>query len=110
MKANGFDRRAHPPGADFSIWQASDGWPIRRMDWRQAPSAPRRGTLIFAGGRGDFIEKYLEPLAHWHALGWDVVSFDWRSQGGSRGDIKGGHLDNFDPLVADIAALLKDLL
>jgi lysophospholipase len=110
MKANVFDRRAHPPGAEFSVWKASDGWPIRRMDWRQAPGTPPRGTLVFAGGRGDFIEKYLEPLAHWHARGWNVISFDWRSQGESRGDIKGGHLDNFDPLVADIAALLKDML
>jgi lysophospholipase len=110
MKANAFDRRAHPPGAVFTTWHASDGWPIRRMDWRQPKGAAARGTLVFAGGRGDFIEKYLEPLAHWHARGWDVISFDWRSQGESRGNIKGGHLDSFEPLVADIGALLKDVV
>lgn len=110
MKANVFDRRAHPPGAEFTTWQASDGWPIRRMDWRHAGSEPPRGTLVFAGGRGDFIEKYMEPLAHWHALGWNVVSFDWRSQGESRGHIKGGHLDSFDPLVEDAASLLKEVI
>jgi lysophospholipase len=62
--------------------------------------------VIFLGGRGDFIEKYLEPLAHWHADGWDVTSFDWRSQGGSRGDIENGHIDNFGALLKDITAFV----
>jgi lysophospholipase len=35
-----------------------------------------------------------------------VTSFDWRSQGGSRGDIAGGHLDSLDPLVGDLAELM----
>lgn len=106
MKVAGADRRALPAGAALSEWRAADGWPIRRLDWPQPPGSKGRGSLIFAGGRGDFIEKYLEPLVHWHDAGWNVTSFDWRSQGGSRGHIKGGHLDSFDPLVADGAALL----
>jgi lysophospholipase len=64
MELTGFDRRARPPGAHFSQWRAPDGWVLRRMDWPQPEGAP--GTLVFAGGRADFIEKYLEPLAHWH--------------------------------------------
>jgi lysophospholipase len=64
--------------------------------------------LLFAGGRGDFIEKYVEAYAWWHERGWNVTAFDWRSQGGSRGDIRGGHLEDFDPLVADMAALIGD--
>ena len=67
-----------------------------------------RGSLLFAGGRGDFIEKYLEVHHHWHRLGWNVTAFDWRSQGGSSGDIVGGHLDSLDPLVGDMAALIGD--
>jgi lysophospholipase len=108
MSASAFNRRAHPRGAEFSIWQASDGWPIRRLDWRQPSGARARGSLIFANGRGDFIEKYLEPLAHWHSAGWNVVAFDWRGQGESRGDIKGGHVDSFNPLVADCAGLIAE--
>ncbi len=69
--------------------------------------AGARGSIVFANGRGDFIEKYLEPLAHWHGRGWNVASFDWRSQGESRGDIRGGHLDSFDALAADGAALIE---
>ncbi|MGF1549557.1 MAG: alpha/beta hydrolase [Sphingomonadaceae bacterium] len=100
------DRRARPAQARFSRWRAADGWRIRRMDWLQPAEAEPRGSLIFGGGRGDFIEKYLEAKAHWHALGWNVTSFDWRGQGGSAGDIVAGHIEDFDPLVEDGAALI----
>lgn len=65
-----------------------------------------RGSLLFGGGRGDFIEKYLEAQGHWHARGWNVTAFDWRSQGGSRGELAGGQLESLDPLVDDVAALI----
>jgi lysophospholipase len=78
------------------------------MDWLQPEGAEARGSLVFANGRGDFIEKYLEALAHWHGRGWNVTSFDWRGQGGSPGDIVGGHLESFDPLVDDLDALVAE--
>lgn len=107
MNAAAFDRRARPEGATFSTWEAGDGWPVRRMDWPQPDRAAARGSLLFANGRGDFVEKYLEALGHWHGQGWNVASFDWRGQGDSRGTIVGGHIDSFDPLVADGAALIE---
>jgi lysophospholipase len=107
MKSVDIDRRSRPAGASLSLWRSPDGWAHRRMDWPQLPGAAPRGTLVFAGGRGDFIEKYIEALGHWHGRGWNIVSFDWRGQGGSAGPIVGGHLDSFDPLVADGAALLR---
>ena len=55
------------------------------MDWRQPAGIRPRGRMLFAGGRSDFIEKYLESYAHWHRAGWDVTAFDWRGQGLSRG-------------------------
>lgn len=76
---------------------------MRRLDWNRAAGAPLRGKLLFLGGRGDFIEKYLEAYAHWQASGWDVTALDWRGQGGSAGSIVGGHLDSFDPLIEDCA-------
>jgi len=107
MKHSVIDRRAIPAEATFSTWAAGDGWKIRRLDWRQPNVARARGSLFFANGRGDFIEKYLEALAQWHAAGWNVTSFDWRGQGQSRGSIVGGHLDSFDALVEDGRALLE---
>src|SRR4051794_19595140 len=98
-------RRSHPPGARFGRWTAPDGWSLRRMDWPQ-PGEAARGSLIFAGGRGDFIEKYLEAFAHWHGRGWNVAGFDWRGQGASQGE--GFELDSFDVLVDDFDSLLAD--
>jgi lysophospholipase len=101
-------RRAPPLGAQFSTWTAPDGWALRRLDWPQKTGKKPRGSLIFAGGRGDFIEKYLEGLAHWHERGWAVMAFDWRGQGRSQGDMVRGNLTSFDPLIDDLAALLAD--
>lgn len=108
MKPTATDRRAHPAGAEFSTWRAADGWSLRCLRWPQAEDKAARGSLFFAGGRGDFIEKYLEAMGHWHARGWNIASFDWRGQGDSRGDVLRGHLETFDPLVADCAGLLED--
>jgi len=80
------------------------------MDWPQAPGDAVRGSLVFAGGRGDFIEKYLEPLGHWHSRGWNVTSFDWRGQGHSRGQISGGNFTDFDPLVRDGGELIENVI
>ena len=110
MKFQPLDRRAHPLGAVFSSWTAADGWTLRRMEWRQEQGTPARGSILFANGRGDFIEKYLEALGHWHACGWNVASFDWRGQGDSRGQIVGGHLDSFDPLIGDADTLVREWL
>ena len=80
------------------------------MDWPQPAGAAVCGSLVFANGRGDFIEKYLEPLGHWHARGWNVTSFDWRGQGHSRGTIRGGNFGDFDPLVRDGGELIQSVI
>jgi len=108
MASKSFDRRIIPSEAKLGAWQAPDGFTLRRIDWPQPEGRPLRGRLLFAGGRGDFIEKYLETQHHWYARGWDVTAFDWRGQGGSRGGIEGGHLDRLDPLVDDLAGLIAD--
>jgi len=106
MEKTADPRRAHPPGARFGTWRAPDGWALRRMDWPQDGGGKPRGSLIFASGRADFIEKYLEALAHWHGRGWNVTAFDWRGQGGSQGT--GFEFDGFNALVDDLAALIAE--
>jgi lysophospholipase len=108
MQRQTFDRRAIPAAARLSDWTAPDGWTLRRLDWRQPEGAPVRGSLLFASGRADFIEKYVEALAHWHGEGWNVAAFDWRGQGGSKGDVENGHVSSFEPMVEDLAALIAD--
>ena len=89
-----FDRRAIPPQARESRWLAADGWPIRRIDW----AGGGKGSILFLPGRGDFYEKYLETLDHWHALGWHVTASDWPGQAGSGrlgADAVTGHIEHF---------------
>lgn len=108
MASSPFDRRAIPAGATIGSWTAEDGWPLRRFDW-PATGAPR-GSILFQGGRGDVVEKYLETLAHWHAHGWNIVWFDWRGQSGS-GRVNGatsGHIEDFADYIADYQAFARE--
>ena len=100
-----FDRRAIPTRATETTWNASDGWPLRRIDWDR-PELPR-GSLLFLPGRGDHYEKYLETLDLLADDGWCVTALDWRGQGGSRrllADPNVGHIDDFSSWIADIKA------
>lgn len=106
MQPDPFDRRVIPADARFASWTAADGWTYRTLERRQPEGGPVRGSLLFAGGRGDFIEKYLEIHDHWVRRGWNVTAFDWRGQGASQGDKPGGWLDSFETLVGDLAGLI----
>ncbi len=67
--------------------------------------------MLLLGGRGDVIEKYLEVMAHWAALGWAVTTFDWRGQGGSgrlTDNPLTGHIEDFGQWIADFGALAVD--
>jgi len=100
-------RRHIPEGMRFAEWRAGDGWPLRSFSWPR-PGAPR-GSLLFLTGRGDFIEKYLEVLTHWHGAGWNIAGFDWRGQGGSGrmlADPLICHQSDFDILVGDLAGFV----
>jgi lysophospholipase len=104
------DRRVLPDGASLTNYLLPDGWPIRRFDWRQ-PTECARGTILFQGGRGDIIEKYLESFDHWHRAGWAVTAFDWRGQGGSGrviADPHVGHIADFSVWVDDLAEFVDD--
>lgn len=101
-------RRAHPPGATLSQMVMRDGWALRMFDWPAKGQA--RGSILFQGGRGDFIEKYLESFADWQAQGWSVTAFDWRGQGKSGrlcADPHVGHIDDFAIWIDDLAEFFK---
>lgn len=101
-----FDRRRLPADASVETWEARDGWAVRAVTM---PGAGR-GTLLFAGGLGDFVEKNLEPMAHWRARGWTVRSWDWRGQGrsGRIGPDGLAHVRDFDAHVRDAHDLLAE--
>lgn len=94
-------------GGRLDYWKAADGWPLRRYRLGESD----RGRMLVIGGRGDMIEKYLEPIHHWATRGWAVTSFDWRGQGGSgrlADDPLCGHVDSFATWIADLHALSAD--
>jgi lysophospholipase len=94
-------RRVIPADLRFGEWRARDGWTLRRFT--RAPRGKPRGSLLFLGGRADFIEKHLEAIDTWHRAGWRVDGFDWRGQGGSGRLVPDvGHLDSFEPLLDDL--------
>ena len=100
-------RRSIPDGMTFAEWRAADGWAMRSYAWPQPKVA--RGSMLFLTGRGDFVEKYLEVLIHWHGQGWSIAGFDWRGQGGSGrmlADPLICHQRDFDPLVDDLAGFV----
>ncbi|KPP89760.1 alpha/beta fold hydrolase [Erythrobacter sp. HL-111] len=102
------DRRAIPPHARETVWQAPDGHEVRRIDWPGADPARPRGSILFLPGRGDHYEKYLETLEEWHRAGWRVTASDWRGQGGSGRlgrDAVTGHVEDFAHWIDDLAAL-----
>lgn len=101
-------RRSIPDGMAFADWRAADGWVLRGFSWPQ--SGKTRGSMLFLNGRGDFVEKYLEVLIHWHGAGWNMAGFDWRGQGGSGrylADPLTCHQASFDPLVEDLSAYVS---
>lgn len=102
-------RRTIPAGMAFTKWRARDGWPLRSFSWPQKGKA--RGSMLFLNGRGDFVEKYLEVLIHWHKAGWSLAGFDWRGQGGSGRHLTDPltcHQPSFDPLVGDLAGFVAE--
>lgn len=96
-------RRSYPADSTLAMTPAADGWPLRTFD---RPAAGHRGSILWLGGRGDILEKYLECFAAWHDAGWHVTSVDWRGQGGSgrtTADATLGHIDDFSTWIADLA-------
>ena len=95
-------RRRIPADARLATVEVR-GWPLRSFD---RDGGGRRGSILWLGGRGDVLEKYLECFEGWHRDGWHVTSFDWRGQGGSGrllDDPHIGHIDDFGTWIADLA-------
>lgn len=87
-----------------------DGWRLRTLDWPAIGES--RGAMLVQGGRGDFIEKYIEVMGHWHSRGWALSAFDWRGQGGSgrlSSNSEIGHISDFSIWVDDLAERFEAL-
>jgi len=91
---------------------ARDRVRIRYASWPARTKKPR-GTVCLMHGRTEFIEKYFEVAEDLRRLGFAVVTFDWRGQGGSdrllRDRMK-GHVDDFKDYELDLDVLFKQVI
>ena len=72
-----------------------------------------KGLIIFLNGRNEYIEKYNDTYARFQALGYAVVTLDWRSQGLSERPAWNkdlGHVENFQQYQLDLSAVLNEKL
>jgi lysophospholipase len=85
------DERRAPDGASLRIG-------VRR-------AARATATAVLLQGRGDLLEQHAEVADRFAARGLDVVSLDWRGQGGSERTAAPGvsDLHSYDDLLADLA-------
>src|SRR5260370_19945501 len=100
-----------PDGATCLALSTADGVGLRLAHWPAGQGA-LLGTVVLLQGRAEFIEKYFETIGHFRRRGLDVMSFDWRGQGGSQRlarDPRKGHVRRFSDYHLDLDALFAEM-
>ncbi|WP_415715324.1 alpha/beta fold hydrolase [Roseibium sp.] len=100
-----------PDGARDGFVVTPDKTKIRYAHW-PATGPKRQGTVTLLQGRAEFIEKYFEVISDLRKRGFDVVTFDWRGQGGSQRVTRNparGHVSNFSKFRLDLRTVLKEV-
>ncbi|MBD1391015.1 alpha/beta hydrolase [Neiella sp. HB171785] len=88
-----------------------NGATIRYGIWRTTKA--RKGLVVFASGRTEFIEKNLPAYTELLAKGFDVYTFDWRGQGLSERQLRHsepGHIEDFAIYLADLDAFIQQIV
>ncbi len=71
-----------------------------------------RAICLLLNGQTEFIEKYFEVIDELRGRGFSVVTFDWRSQGGSNRslpDARKAHIEDFAAYDQDLDAMIRAL-
>ncbi|WP_299482782.1 alpha/beta hydrolase [uncultured Roseibium sp.] len=100
-----------PNGAQTGFVSTPDGIKIRYACWA-ATGTQRLGTVTVLQGRAEFIEKYFEVVEDLRGRGFDVVTFDWRGQGGSQRITRNprrGYISSFKKYRLDLRTVLKEV-
>lgn len=100
-----------PEGASVRGVETRDGRSLRVASF-PCPEAAK-GTIALIQGRAEFIEKYFETANDLRRRGFNVVTFDWRGQGGSErelADPRKGHVDDFAHYQRDLETVVEKVL
>ena len=100
-----------PEGAVSGEVETPDGMKIRFARWK-AVGGEAVGTVLLLHGRSEFIEKQFETIHDVRKRGFEVISFDWRGQGGSSRileDPRRGYVDEFDQYIIDLETIFNEV-
>ena len=103
---------APPSQAAIELVTTADGVTLRTARWRRTARVSR-GTIALFQGRSEFIEKYFEVVRDLRRRGFDVVTLDWRGQGGSERQLvnsRKGHIDDFELFQRDLDTLFTKVI
>jgi lysophospholipase len=110
MKLVGTAGNPVPDGLEVTAVVAGDGTRLRAAQL----IVPRtRGTVVIAGGRGDFIERYFETIRDLARRGFSIVAFDFRGQGGSERPYRNvyrSRLSSFAEYDDDLTSVMTKLV
>lgn len=102
--------RRHTMGLQTDFLTTSDKCLVRAGVWKVRENKALRGYCILLQGLSEFLEKYEEVANELNARGFEVLSFDWRGQGGSDRRAPGMrkiHVTDFEEYDRDLRALLR---
>lgn len=100
-----------PPNPVSGFITTKDKVNLRFAHWKTI-NPPCKGTVIILHGRAEYIEKLYETTANLRENGFDVLTFDWRGQGGSDRMIKDhrkGFVEHFDQYVTDLDTIITEV-
>ncbi len=100
-----------PEGAVSGFVKTSDGMDIRYAHWKSS-NYPVHGTVLLLHGRAEYIEKLYEIVGDLTSKGFEVLTFDWRGQGGSSRLLtnpRPGYIDEFEHYLMDLEAVMSNI-
>lgn len=103
-------RREAPSDTVFDYFPSYDGEMIRFARFPASRVLEAKGTVIFLPGRTEFVEKFIEDVHVWNALGFACAAMDLRGQGMSarpHPDRNKHFVRSFEPHIKDVETLFE---
>lgn len=100
-----------PLGIVSGIVKTPDDIELRYARWK-TQKTPALGTVLLLHGRTEYIERTYETVDDILKRGFDVISFDWRGQGGSSRLLENrrrGYIDDFNEYVIDLETIMQEV-
>ena len=100
-----------PENAHAGYVETPDNMRIRFARWK-ATKHPTKGTVLLLHGRTECIEKLFETVEDIRKRGFEVLTFDWRGQGGSTRLLNNnlaGYIDDFEEYITDLETIFEQV-